>query len=340
MTVTKMMDDEGRNKVRKKLIKVFAKKPHDLVRILEMLDKEQEQFDDMPGGGTVDGIQPPMWTSLRDTLKTKKFKKCAQAILLDSKTEWNNDDIVRTMRRTRFQLSSAELENAQCKPPESAMVAVADNKVAEAGVGNRSGLVKAWDLIPTKYKGRVLISLHNIPISAVGIAVGGAVGHAVIRLGGIGLSAVHLTWSCWYYIRKWFNGEITGKRCAKKCVDTTGSIGAGVGGAAAGAVVGSAVIPVPIVGTFVGGLLGAAVAELGAKELLSRITRNLFDLPKTTALEKAYNYLEVHHEAPNDELNSKFRKKCLEYHPDKGGDITKFHELQYNMSVIKMSRGE
>jgi len=144
--------------------------------------------------------------------------------------------------------------------------------------------------------------------------------------------------SCWYYMRRWFKEEISGKKCAKKCIDACGAIAAGVGGGVVGSTVGTMVLPG--VGTFVGGVIFAAGFEAFVKALLNRITKFLFGLPKNEAEERAYAFLGVHSSAKNAEINSKFRRKCLEYHPDKGGDVVKFHELQYCMSIIKMSRGE
>lgn len=69
----------------------------------------------------------------------------------------------------------------------------------------------------------------------------------------VALCALQLTYEAIKNIRQWYNGEISGKRCAKNLIDTTFTIAAGVGGGAAGAALGSLAGPVgTIVGAFAG----------------------------------------------------------------------------------------
>jgi curved DNA-binding protein CbpA len=38
------------------------------------------------------------------------------------------------------------------------------------------------------------------------------------------------------------------------------------------------------------------------------------------------------------EIDAEFRRLCLNYHPDKDGDVDDFYELQRAMQAIKMSK--
>ena len=69
----------------------------------------------------------------------------------------------------------------------------------------------------------------------------------------LGASPVGIIYSS---IQRWWNGEISGKRCAKNVVDATviggltsfGGVAGGAGGAALGGIVGTLVVPVDMVG--------------------------------------------------------------------------------------------
>uniref|UniRef100_A0A914P0J2 J domain-containing protein n=1 Tax=Panagrolaimus davidi TaxID=227884 RepID=A0A914P0J2_9BILA len=78
-----------------------------------------------------------------------------------------------------------------------------------------------------------------------------------------------------------------------------------------------------------------------AAHFSEEFTQWFFDLPKTEALEKAYNALEVHHTASNSEINRAFRSLSMIYHPDRrSGSEERFMELQIYMAIIKAARGQ
>uniref|UniRef100_A0A914PBZ1 J domain-containing protein n=1 Tax=Panagrolaimus davidi TaxID=227884 RepID=A0A914PBZ1_9BILA len=152
------------------------------------------------------------------------------------------------------------------------------------------------------------------------------------------LAGVYLVYEIYDNIYRWWNGEISGQRATKNIIDSVAAVGGGAAGASAGAAMGSAFGPI---GTAVGGALGAITGSLTAGHISETFTRWLFDLPKTEALEKAYNVFGVYHNSPNSEVNKAFRNLCRKYHPDKaGGSHNKFTEIQYYMTIIKAARGE
>jgi DnaJ-class molecular chaperone len=62
-------------------------------------------------------------------------------------------------------------------------------------------------------------------------------------------------------------------------------------------------------------------------------------LPKDQAVENAFSFMNLSHHASNEEINSRFRQLCLQYHPDKDGDVNEFHKLQITMTIIRLSKG-
>ena len=161
----------------------------------------------------------------------------------------------------------------------------------------------------------------------------------------VGLVTVFLAAEIRMNIKKWWNGEISGKRCVKNIIDKGASLAAGLCGVMAGETVG-ALLGVPLgppgvaVGALVGGLVGGLILTEFANEVVDLLTRCLFGLPQSEALENAYNFLEITPEASNSDINSKYRHLSLKYHPDKGGKRDDWTRLQYSMAVIKEARGE
>ena len=49
--------------------------------------------------------------------------------------------------------------------------------------------------------------------------------------------------------------------------------------------------------------------------------------------------MNLHHSASNSEINKRYKKMALFFHPDKGGKVEDFHKLQYSMGVIRISKG-
>ena len=92
------------------------------------------------------------------------------------------------------------------------------------------------------------------------------------------------------------------------------------------------------IGTLVGGIAGGIISAQAANIFMDRINQWLFGLPKDVALENAYNYFGLNMTASTNELNTAYRKRCLETHPDKGGNDADFQFVQLNMGVIKMAR--
>ena len=94
------------------------------------------------------------------------------------------------------------------------------------------------------------------------------------------------------------------------------------------------------VGTLAGGIIGGIISSAVINSLIDKLTQSLFVIPKSEALENAYNFFGVKATASNDEINTAYRKLCLKHHPDKGGKPEDFHFVQVNMGVIKVARGE
>lgn len=121
-----------------------------------------------------------------------------------------------------------------------------------------------------------------------------------------------------------------------------GGAAGGAGGAAYGALVGSVFGPVgTVVGTTIGGVVGGVCGSIVAAELSKRLTQKLFDVPRSVAVENAYNYFGLTQSCSNGEVNSAYYRLALEKHPDKqGGSKENFLELQANLAIIKKHRND
>lgn len=150
--------------------------------------------------------------------------------------------------------------------------------------------------------------------------------------------AVQLSWEALKSIRSWWNGEISGKRCAKQILDASAGMLGGFGGGAAGCAIGSAICPGygTLIGAVVGGIAGSAAASAFSEWL----TSYFFNLPKSVALENAYRFLDLPSSCSNGDINTRYRTLALESHPDKGGNAEDFHKLQISVAIIKQARGE
>ena len=155
------------------------------------------------------------------------------------------------------------------------------------------------------------------------------------------LAAVQLSWEAIKNLNLWWEGKLSGKRAFKNFVDASGSIVGGIGGSSAGSIIGAVAFPpCPPDGAFVGGIIGGIGGSIAGGNIFQICTEKFFDLPKTAALAKAYDYLRVHHKDDNSKINTAYRKLALEYHPDKGGSREKWIDLQISLQTIRMARGE
>lgn len=88
-----------------------------------------------------------------------------------------------------------------------------------------------------------------------------------------------------------------------------------------------------------GGIFGSIFGHYFGETLSDRLTQWIFGIPKSAALEEAYNYLGVKATYSNDKINQAFRQLSRKYHPDKAsGKDEDFLKVQVAMEVIKNSR--
>jgi len=163
----------------------------------------------------------------------------------------------------------------------------------------------------------------------------------------VGLVAGFLSYEIYTNIRRWWKGEIKGKRCVKNIVDCGVSVAAGLAGGVGGEVVGAMAgffIAGPVgaaAGTLIGGVGGGVAASMGARTLSDRLTQWIFGLPKSESLENAYRFFGLKASASNSDINSAYRRLALQYHPDKPtGDRDMWTKLQYHLAIIREARGE
>ena len=133
------------------------------------------------------------------------------------------------------------------------------------------------------------------------------------------------------------NGEISGKRCVKNIIDDIATVAGGMGGACLGGYVVSLFGPI---GAFVGAIGGNVIGSV-TNHISENLTREIFDLPKSEALENCFNFMDLPYDSSNSDINSKYRSLARFYHPDKNPSKLaeeKWRELQICINIIKASK--
>ena len=148
---------------------------------------------------------------------------------------------------------------------------------------------------------------------------------------------VHLGWETVQNLRAWWKGELSGKRCLKNLLDDLAAVVGGFGGAAVGATFGS-IFDSP--GWVIVGIFGSVAGSFTMASRFKRLTETKFHVPRSVALENAYNYFGLTVSCSNGQIKSTHHRLALEKHPDKGGSKEEFFELQVNLSIIKHHREE
>ncbi|CAB3985279.1 Hypothetical predicted protein [Paramuricea clavata] len=328
-------EESWKDEVRGKLAEVFKDKGEDLCRVLFFLDEEDKAYKDYAARPYA-----PQWKSLKVTLENETaFLEFAKRLSNETRKAEKDQEFQKRMNIFYAETKSHSdtttgIENDQASDPSLPLKCDSARFISVFG-----GLARAWSISPHESKASVLNFLRGMASEpAMVTAVDDAV-NLVDKTGGtvvmVALAAVYLTYNAYDNIRRWWKGEISGKRCIKNVLDATFTIGAGMAGGAAGAAIGSVGGPV---GAVVGSIVGGWVSAAGMSYLSDWMTQKLFGLPKEEALENAYRYLGVKMTASNAEVNTAFRKLCLQHHPDKGGNKEEFFKLQCNMAIIKQAR--
>lgn len=313
------------------------KKVEDFARVLFFVQQEVTEAAASGGITPVRDYIASLIDLSNDTVLDVYLKKVIQ----DTKTA-EKDPIFKNVMRDIYDglKHDQSLKEKQIQPTNGDLVAA----IERAQSPLFSGLVVAFSTIHPSVLPEVIASLETaLPTGANwALAPVRESGKLVGKVGGkvatIGLAAVQLSYAAIKNLYAWWKGEITGKRCCKNIVDSVASIGGGIGGGYGGAIAGGAVAG-PF-GAIAGGVVGAVAGSQVAEKLTNKLTCKIFNIPKDAALEKAYSYLGVSQHADNSTINSAYRKLALKYHPDRGGKHEDFLELQIQMSVVKMARGE
>ena len=304
------MDD-----VRSKLTKVYESNAEDLVRVLHYLDEEDKKFYS-------NTFRPyaPNWNSLKSLLNDKNtFKKYADELIRKSRGDEYEKSLSIKALAVQNQLRNENMMDHSFK------------------ISDFFNLQKVWPKLAYLIKAAVIDGIKQFATNEVAAKIGTVSLPNTVTVGVAALTGVQLGYEVYQHIKRWWNGEIDGKWCAKHVVDDTAPIVGGAAGAAAGAFYGSLAGPW---GAILGGLVGGFVGGEAANALIDKVTQYIFGLPKSEALSNAYRYLRVPETASNSEVNNAYHKLCLRHHPDKGGDKEEFFILQCHMSVIRQSRGE
>ena len=329
-----MASEEWRDDVYKKLADLFEDDAETLSRVMFYLDQEQIDFK---------GNLSPSWRTLKNSISLNPMFRSYAKRLADKTKEAESDN---KFRKTMEQLRSNMFEPSDRKADIQVYQKLNPKKFTEIEVFEKAGLIgfaRAWTVIPDSCRNLIMAFVenhlpnkcHDLIIKADKLVT--RFNYAGSKLATVSLSFVLLSYDAIQSIRRWWKGEISGSRCCKNIIDSLCTTTASVGGAFAGAGVGSLFGPI---GAFAGGLVGSVLFASTVSFFSDRLTQWLFGLPREEALENAFRYFNLKCDASNNEINTVYRKLCKKHHPDKGGRAEDFHFVQYNMAVIKASRGE
>ena len=310
---------------------IYEGEEEKLVRVLRYLDAEDSIFQDSPRR------YAPQWGSLRATIKIDgAFRMYADRLSEDARS-CESDDNFRIRIRQVYEdlLKHCDMEEDISNYQGLDVMRFVDKSLIMQET--LRGFVKAWDVLPYTAKEAIIDTVLRISRSSMAANMTTVALQQASRIAVVGLAAVHLSYKVYCHMKRWWDGEIDGKWCAKHAVDDTAAIAAGAAGAFGGATIGSALGPI---GAVAGGIIGGLVTGLGTNYLIDRITEWIFGLPKSEALSNAYRYLHVPANASNSEVNNSYHRLCLLHHPDKGGNKEEFFILQLHMSTIRQARGE
>lgn len=137
-------------------------------------------------------------------------------------------------------------------------------------------------------------------------------------------------------MRSWWNGQMSGRECIEKVVTGLSEIlltfGGGALGTAAGHIGGPA-------GVVAGSAAGLAIGEKLGTMLAKKLKKWFFNRDNEQALKMAYKVLGVEKSATDAQVETAYRGKCREFHPDKlKGQEKKFLKVQSAHSLILASR--
>ena len=331
-------EESWREEVTEKLVEVFDGEEEDLCRILYFLDEEDKAYKD-----SVARPYAPHWKSLKATVKfDKAFREYAKRLSDETRRAENDPEFRRRMNIVYEEMMShcdETVSISDYQKLDSNQLLKTDSTCISAF----GSLARAWNIIPANSKVCFMNCIKAMGNKTLMTAVDD-VARLASKKGGavvmVGLAAVYLTYDAIVNIKRWWSGEISGKRCIKNVLDSVFAVGAGMAGGVAGVALGSALPGATIIVTVVGGIVGGWASAAGVGYLSDLMTQKIFGLPKEEALENAYRYLGVEMTASNAVVNTAFRKLCLKHHPDKGGKQDDFLILQCKMGIIKLARGD
>ncbi|XP_057315558.1 uncharacterized protein LOC130656675 [Hydractinia symbiolongicarpus] len=323
--------ENSKDDIRKLIFKFFKHNPEDFSRTLWYLDQEEKEYK---------GGESPVWKTLNmATSSEDAFKMYASNLAADTKEAKRDPQFRKTMSEIYQNL--LDVNGSPSHDGQNYHFSVAKLQISKSF----PELAKIWEIIGVEGQKELLpmikevcLSLHSKNLVLVADELTGL----VTKHGGtpimVALSSVYLAYDAVINIRRWWKGEITGVRCVKNIIDTasglTGGAGGGLGAAALVGYVGGGPAYV-----FAGGIFGSIFGHYLGETISDRLTQWIFGIPKSAALEEAYNYLGVKPTDSNDKINQAYHQLSRKYHPDKAsGKDEDFIKVQVAMEVIKNSR--
>ena len=185
------------------------------------LDQEDKAYKD-----NVERPYAPQWKSLKSTAKEDRAFRMFALRLADETRKAEFDPDFRKCMRMIYEEMLSHSEQA---------VPIGDYQVSDRNqllkcdspsASAFGGLSRAWSILPTQAKESILTSIRAMGNRPMMTAVHDVVRQISSKASGkvvmVGLAAIYLIPSAFSNIRRWWSGEISGKRCIKNLLDSTG----------------------------------------------------------------------------------------------------------------------
>ncbi|XP_056630667.1 uncharacterized protein LOC130441140 [Diorhabda sublineata] len=315
-----------------KLSNNFQDDPETFARVIFYLTEEKETYQEQDG---------PAFKMLKSVLNVDfGFKQYAGYLAEDTKRAERDENFKRLLGLIYSQMMDGAKTLEDIEISDSLLSAKDFERMS---IDITSGFIRAIASIPAESQFQMIVMINNISrgnlLSRSLVRVVNTVNKFGANKVTVALAAIYLSPKIITAIREWWNNDITGKRCCKIIIDDISTVAGGIGGGYAGALLG-ACVPLGPVGIIAGGIIGGLLGGEALNCLSDCLTREIFNIPKDKALENAYVYFGVNQNSSNIEINTAYREKCLQHHPDKGGKADDFHKVQIHMATIKAAKGQ
>jgi len=226
---------DWKESIRNKLVDILSSDPESILRILYYLDQEDK---------AVSKDVSHVWKSLQNTSTDDLiFEQYVMALVEDTKTAEQDPKFRELMKQVYSEMLDVSSDELEQEEHAEGFEFVRFQDLGIIHISAFTSLASAWDQIPAAGRAEMIYIMRRIASNQTLVSAADEVFGMVDKAGGnavmVGLAVIHLSWTAITNLRRWWKGEISGKRCVKNVMDSLLTLGAGMCGGAGGCSVGS-----------------------------------------------------------------------------------------------------